>query len=27
MTMAVQGMLAELGIAEEDMRSEEFYGY
>ena len=27
MTMAVQGMLAELGVAEEDMRSEEFYGY
>src|SRR5205085_6247566 len=27
MTMAVQGVLAELGVAEEDMRSEEFYGY
>jgi ferredoxin-NADP reductase len=27
MTMAVQGMLGELGVAEEDMRSEEFYGY
>ena len=27
MTMAMQGMLAELGVAEEDMRSEEFYGY
>ena len=27
MTMAVQGMLADLGIAEDDMRSEEFYGY
>jgi len=27
MTMAVQGMLAELGVAEDDMRSEEFYGY
>ena len=27
MTMAVQGMLSELGIAEDDMRSEEFYGY
>jgi ferredoxin-NADP reductase len=27
MTMAVQGMLAGLGVAEADMRSEEFYGY
>jgi ferredoxin-NADP reductase len=27
MTMAVQGMLADLGVAEDDMRSEEFYGY
>ena len=27
MTMAVQGMLSELGVSEEDMRSEEFYGY
>src|SRR5204862_1081715 len=27
MTMAMQGMLGELGISEEDMRSEEFYGY
>ena len=27
MTMAVQGMLSELGVAEDDMRSEEFYGY
>ena len=27
MTMAMQGMLGELGVAEEDMRSEEFYGY
>jgi ferredoxin-NADP reductase len=27
MTMAVQGMLAEIGVLEEDMRSEEFYGY
>ena len=27
MTMAVQGLLAELGVSEEDMRSEEFYGY
>jgi ferredoxin-NADP reductase len=27
MTMAVQGMLGELGVAEDDMRSEEFYGY
>lgn len=27
MTMAVQGMLAEIGVKEEDMRSEEFYGY
>ena len=27
MTMAVQGMLRELGVGEEDMRSEEFYGY
>jgi hypothetical protein len=27
MTMAMQGMLRELGIAEDDMRSEEFYGY
>jgi ferredoxin-NADP reductase len=27
MTMAVQGMLTELGVREDDMRSEEFYGY
>ena len=27
MTMAVQGMLKELGASEDDMRSEEFYGY
>jgi len=27
MTMAVQGMLAEMGVRDEDMRSEEFYGY
>ena len=27
MTMAMQGMLTELGVKEEDMRSEEFYGY
>jgi ferredoxin-NADP reductase len=27
MTMAMQGMLRELGVAEDDMRSEEFYGY
>ena len=27
MTMAVQGMLKELGVSEDDMRSEEFYGY
>jgi ferredoxin-NADP reductase len=27
MTMAVQGMLKELGLSEDDMRSEEFYGY
>jgi ferredoxin-NADP reductase len=27
MTMAVQGMLTELGVKEDDMRSEEFYGY
>jgi len=27
MTMAVQGMLRELGVSEDDMRSEEFYGY
>jgi ferredoxin-NADP reductase len=27
MTMAVQGMLGGLGVAEDDMRSEEFYGY
>jgi ferredoxin-NADP reductase len=27
MTMAMQGMLRELGIAEDEMRSEEFYGY
>ena len=27
MTMAVQGMLTELGIKDDDMRSEEFYGY
>jgi ferredoxin-NADP reductase len=27
MTMAAQGMLADLGVKEDDMRSEEFYGY
>ena len=27
MTMAVQGLLTELGIKDDDMRSEEFYGY
>ncbi len=27
MTMAVQGMLKELGVSEDEMRSEEFYGY
>lgn len=27
MTMAVQGMLAEIGVKEDDMRSEDFYGY
>ena len=27
MTMAMQGMLTEMGVSEEDMRSEEFYGY
>jgi len=27
MAMAMQSMLAELGVAEADMRSEEFYGY
>jgi ferredoxin-NADP reductase len=27
MTMAMQGMLTELGVSEDDMRSEEFYGY
>ncbi len=27
LTMAVQGMLDEMGVKEEDMRSEEFYGY
>ena len=27
MTMAVQGMLTEMGVKEDDMRSEEFYGY
>ena len=27
MTMAVQGMLEEIGVREDDMRSEEFYGY
>ena len=27
MTMTVQGALASLGVADEDMRSEEFYGY
>ena len=27
MTMAMQGMLADLGVKEEDMRSEEFFGY
>ena len=27
MTMAVQGMLGEIGVQAEDMRSEEFYGY
>jgi ferredoxin-NADP reductase len=27
MTMAVQGLLGEMGVKEDDMRSEEFYGY
>jgi ferredoxin-NADP reductase len=27
MTMAMQGMLGEIGVKEEGMRSEEFYGY
>jgi ferredoxin-NADP reductase len=27
MTMAVQGLLKDLGVSEDDMRSEEFYGY
>jgi len=27
MTMAMQGMLTDLGISADDMRSEEFYGY
>ncbi len=27
MTMAMQSMLADLGVSETDMRSEEFYGY
>ena len=27
MTMAMQGMLTDMGVSEEDMRSEEFYGY
>ena len=27
MTMAMQSMLQELGVSENDMRSEEFYGY
>jgi ferredoxin-NADP reductase len=27
MAMAMQSMLAELGVADADMRSEEFYGY
>jgi len=27
MTMAAQGMLGEMGVNEDDMRSEEFYGY
>jgi len=27
MTMAMQGMLTDLGVSEDDMRSEEFYGY
>jgi ferredoxin-NADP reductase len=27
MAMAMQSMLGELGVAEADMRSEEFYGY
>jgi ferredoxin-NADP reductase len=27
MAMAVQQMLAGAGVAEDDMRSEEFYGY
>jgi len=27
MTMAMQGMLTELGVSADDMRSEEFYGY
>jgi Na+-transporting NADH:ubiquinone oxidoreductase subunit NqrF len=27
MTMAMQGMLRDIGVSEDDMRSEEFYGY
>jgi Na+-transporting NADH:ubiquinone oxidoreductase subunit NqrF len=27
MTMAMQSMLSGFGVAEDDMRSEEFYGY
>jgi ferredoxin-NADP reductase len=27
MTMAMQGMLTDLGVSEDEMRSEEFYGY
>jgi len=27
MTMAMQGMLKDIGVSEEEMRSEEFYGY
>jgi hypothetical protein len=27
MTMSMEAMLADLGVNEEDMRSEEFYGY
>jgi Na+-transporting NADH:ubiquinone oxidoreductase subunit NqrF len=27
MTMAMQSMLSGFGVAENDMRSEEFYGY
>jgi ferredoxin-NADP reductase len=27
MTMAMQGMLSDLGVSEDEMRSEEFYGY